>query len=75
MPSPLKILASGAFLSTNGRHVQTPPTRSPIPIGTNIFDVESDSNDGCPFESLMGVVGHNTITFTHNHNGRNGSPY
>ncbi len=33
--------------------MQTPPIRSPILIGTNVFDVESDSNDGCLLESLM----------------------
>jgi hypothetical protein len=81
VPSPLKILTSGIFLPTNGRHVRTPPTKSPIPIGTNVFDVENDSNDGCPLESLMGVVGHleyhhphpqweEWFTLLSNHNGK-----
>jgi len=33
--------------------VQTPPTRSPIPIETNIFYVENDSDEGHLLESLM----------------------
>jgi hypothetical protein len=53
MPSPLKIPTNGIFYPTNDRHVQTPPIKSLVPIGTNVFNVENDSNDGCFLESLM----------------------
>jgi hypothetical protein len=33
--------------------VQTPSTRSPIQVETNIFDVESDLDEGHLLESLM----------------------
>ncbi len=49
--SPLKTPTNGIFLPTNSR--QTPPIRSHILIGMNVFDVESDSNDGCFLGNLM----------------------